>query len=89
MLQQQQQQAQINANAARVASAMSAQQQNSNANSAEALEAIFFLLQIGLTLYTLGAFSHGYVPNTGGAPASEWMSNGIGWNPLNLNQIPM
>ena len=89
LLQQQQQQAQINANAARVASAMSAQQQNSNANSAEVLEAIFFLLAIGLTIYTLGAISHGYVPNNGGVTASEWMSNGIGWNPLNLNQIPM
>ena len=71
LLQQQQQQAQINANAARVASAMSAQQQNSNANSAEALQAIFFLLQIGLTLYTLGAFAPGHVPATGYHPQPD------------------
>ena len=58
----QRQQAQINANAARVASAMSAHQQNSNANSTEALQAIFFLLQTGLTIYTLGAFTPGAAP---------------------------
>ncbi|MDB4097153.1 hypothetical protein N9542_03865 [Methylophilaceae bacterium] len=92
LLLQQQQQAQINANAAKVASAMSAKQQNSNANSADALEAIFFLLQIGLTLYTLGAFSSGYNSNTGVVPQQSellWFQNGTGWNPLNLNQIPM
>jgi len=94
LLKQQQQQQQIQAQAAeksrQLAAAMKTQQQTSNANTAEALQAIFFLLQVGLTLYTLGAFTPGYVPGAAALPIDGgWMANGIGWNPLNLNQFPM
>ena len=93
LLKQQQQQQQIQAQAAeksrQLAAAMKTQQQTSNANTAEALQAIFFLLQVGLTLYTLGAFTPGYVPGAALPTDGGWMANGIGWNPLNLNQFPM
>jgi hypothetical protein len=41
---------------------MTAQKQASNANTADALQAIFFLLQVGLTIYSLGAFTPGAAP---------------------------
>ena len=63
LLQQQiQRQANADQQSRQLAAAMKTQQQRSNANSSEALQAIFFLLQVGLTIYSLGAFNPGAAP---------------------------
>ena len=70
---QQQIQRQVNADqqSRQLAAAMKTQQQRSNANSAEALQAIFFLLQVGLTLYSLGAFTPGSGPSSAFIPQPD------------------
>jgi len=60
--QQQQRQAQVEQQSRQLAAAMTTQKQASNANTADALQAIFFLLQVGLTIYSLGAFNPGATP---------------------------
>ena len=63
LLQQQiQRQANADQQSRQLAAAMKTQQQTSNANSSEALQAIFFLLQVGVTLYSLGAFTPAAAP---------------------------
>jgi len=60
--QQQQIQVQADQQSRQLAAAMTNQKQASNANTADALQAIFFLLQVGLTIYSLGAFTPGAAP---------------------------
>ena len=63
LLQQQiQRQANADQQSRQLAAAMTTQKQASNANTADALQAIFFLLQVGLTIYSLGAFNPGAAP---------------------------
>jgi len=74
--QQQQIQAQAEQQSRQLAAAMTAQKQASNANTADALQAIFFLLQVGLTIYSLGAFNPGVAP-----PPTQYLG-ADGWSYL-------
>ena len=84
--------AQIKANADKVAKAMKTQEQTSGINSDDVLQSVFFLLQVGLTLYSLGAFNYAAPANVQpyfGDPCGGFHACGFEWNPLGLDQIPM